>query len=75
MWIMVGGRVLVNLILGKYHSPKEEDRIFMFLDMKGSTTHAEKLGHLNYCRLVQDCFSDLTDSALAHDVEIYAVGA
>jgi adenylate cyclase len=71
MWIMVGGRVLVNLILGKYHSPKEEDRIFMFLDMKGSTSHAEKLGHLNYCRLVQDCFSDLTDSALAHDVEIY----
>lgn len=71
MWIMVGGRVLVNLILGKYHSPKEEDRIFMFLDMKGSTTHAEKLGHLKYCRLVQDCFYDLTDSALAHEVEIY----
>lgn len=71
MWIMVGGRVLVNLILGRYHSPKEEDRIFMFLDMKDSTTHAERLGHLRYCRLVQDCFYDLTDSALAHQVEIY----
>jgi adenylate cyclase len=71
MWIMVGGRVLVNLILGKYHSPREEDRIFMFLDMKGSTTHAERLGPLRYCRLVQDCFNDLTDSALAHEVEIY----
>lgn len=71
MWMMVGGRVLLNLILGKYHSPKEEDRVFMFLDMKGSTTHAERLGHLKYCRLVQDCFNDLTDSVLAHDVEIY----
>ena len=71
MWVMVGGRVLVNLILGKYHTPREEDRIFMFLDMKGSTTHAERLGHLEYCRLVQDCFHDLTDSALAHEVEIY----
>lgn len=71
MWMMVGGRVLVNLILGKYHSPREEDRVFMFLDMKGSTTHAERLGHLKYCRLVQDCFHDLTDSVLAHEVEIY----
>jgi adenylate cyclase len=43
----------------------------MFLDMKGSTTHAERLGPLTYCRLVQDCFNDLTDAALAHEVEIY----
>jgi adenylate cyclase len=71
MWIMTGGRVLVNLLLGKYHSPQQEERIFMFLDMKDSTTHAERLGHLRYCRLVQDCFYDLTDSALAHQVEIY----
>jgi adenylate cyclase len=71
MWIMVGGRVLVNLLLGKYHAPKEEERVFMFLDMKDSTAHAERLGHLDYCRLVQDCFYDLTDSALAHQVEIY----
>jgi adenylate cyclase len=71
MSMMVGTRVLLNLMLGKYHAPKEEDRIFMFLDMRGSTTHAERLGPLTYCRLVQDCFNDLTDSALAHEVEIY----
>lgn len=71
MSMMVGTRVLMNLMLGKYHAPKEEERIFMFLDMRGSTTHAERLGPLTYCRLVQDCFNDLTDSALAHEVEIY----
>lgn len=71
MSMMVGTRVLLNLMLGKYHAPKEEERIFMFLDMKGSTSHAERLGPLTYCRLVQDCFNDLTDSALAHEVEIY----
>ena len=71
MSMMVGARVLMNLMLGKYHAPKEEERIFMFLDMRGSTTHAERLGPLTYCRLVQDCFNDLTDSALAHEVEIY----
>jgi adenylate cyclase len=42
MSMMVGTRVLLNLMLGRYHSPKEEDRIFMFLDMAGSTTHAER---------------------------------
>ena len=71
MSMMVGVRVLMNLMLGRYHAPKEEERIFMFLDMKGSTTHAERLGPLTYCRLVQDCFHDLTDSAIAHEVEIY----
>jgi len=68
---MVGGRVLGNLMLGKYHYPKDEERIFMFLDLKSSTTHAEKLGHTRFCRLIQDCFHDLTDSAIKHNVEIY----
>lgn len=43
----------------------------MFLDLKGSTTHAERLGHPAFCRLIQDCFHDLTDSAIEHQVEIY----
>jgi len=71
MRIMIGPRTLRNLVLGKYHHPKEENRIFMFLDLKGSTTHAEKLGHTKFCRLIQDCFRDLTDSAIKHQVEIY----
>jgi adenylate cyclase len=68
---MVGGRVLINVMLGKYHHPKDEDRIFMFLDLKSSTTYAERLGHTLYCRLIQDCFHDLTESAIKHKVEIY----
>jgi adenylate cyclase len=68
---MVGGRVLMNLMLGKYHHPKDEDRIFMFLDLKSSTTHAERLGHTLFCQLIQDCFHDLTESAMKNKVEIY----
>ena len=62
MGSMVGTRVLLNLMMGKYHLPREENRIFMFLDMRSSTTHAERLGHIKFCRLIQDCFSDLTDA-------------
>jgi adenylate cyclase len=69
--LMVGARVLKNLLLGKYRSPRDEKRIFMFLDLKSSTTYAERLGHARFCRLIQDCFHDLTDSAIKHEVEIY----
>jgi adenylate cyclase len=49
----------------------EEDRIFMFLDMKSSTTHAEKLGAGRYSMLVQDCFFDMTKAAKLSNAEIY----
>ena len=66
-----GPGVLVNFLLGKYHQPKEETRIFMFLDLKSSTEYAEKLGHLKYSRLIQDCFYDLTDVVIQHKARIY----
>lgn len=62
---------LRKLLQGKYHTPLEEERIFMFLDLKSSTTHAEKLGHLRYSQLIQDCFYDLTDVVLRNKAEIY----
>ena len=71
MMVKVGPRVLGNLLIGKYHNPREENRIFLFLDMKDSTTIAALLGHARYSRLIQDCFRDLTDSVLRYNVEIY----
>ncbi|MBY0377275.1 MAG: adenylate/guanylate cyclase domain-containing protein [Gammaproteobacteria bacterium] len=68
---MIGPRILFHIILGHYRQPKTEERIFMFLDLQGSTTVAERLGHEQFCRLIQDCFADLTQSALVHEVEIY----
>jgi adenylate cyclase len=43
----IGHAVLRNFFLGKYHRPIQEERIFMFLDMRSSTTIAEHLGHVN----------------------------
>lgn len=51
---------LWKLIVGTYHHPREEELIFMFLDLKASTTHAERLGHVRFSELIQDCFIDLT---------------
>ena len=66
-----GQGVLLNFLLGKYHRPKEETRIFMFMDLKSSTTYAEKLGHIRYSQLIQDCFYDLTDVVTEYDANIY----
>lgn len=66
-----GQGILLNFILGKYHQPKEEKRIFMFMDLKSSTTYAEKLGHIKYSKLIQDCFFDLTDVAERNAAGIY----
>jgi adenylate cyclase len=66
----LGPGVLSNWIRGYYHEPREEVRIFMFLDMKDSTTLAEKLGHLRFSALVRDFMADLTDPILETDAEV-----
>ena len=67
----LGQGVLFSYILGKYHRPRQEFRIFMFLDLKSSTSYAEQLGHIKYSRLIQDCFYDLTDVVRNHQAQIY----
>ena len=66
-----GQGVLISFLLGKYHRPKEDDRIFMFMDLKSSTTYAEKLGHIKYSQFIQDCFFDITDVIAKYDAKIY----
>ena len=66
-----GQGVLINFLLGKYHRPKEENRIFMFMDLKSSTTYAEELGHIKYSQFIQDCFFDITDVITRYDAKIY----
>ncbi|MDO5970135.1 adenylate/guanylate cyclase domain-containing protein [Flavivirga aquimarina] len=66
-----GKGVFLKMLFGKYREPKEEKRIFMFLDLKSSTTYAEELGHLKYSQLIQDCFLDLNEVVPKYDAEIY----
>jgi adenylate cyclase len=66
-----GPGVLIPLLLGKYRNPKEEERIFMFMDLKSSTTHAEKLGHIKYSALIRDSFMDINQVLAKHNAEIY----
>jgi adenylate cyclase len=49
----------------------EEDRIFLFLDMRSSTKHAETLGPTLYSDLIRDCFRDMGDAATQNKADLY----
>lgn len=66
-----GKGVILNMILGRYREPREVERILMFLDLKASTTIAEKLGHLKYSQFIQDCFYYLNRIVSKYNAEIY----
>jgi len=67
----LGSKFLLNMIINTYRNPKEEDRVFMFLDMADSTLTAKDMGHSKFSRYIQDCFYDLSDIVLEHHGEIY----
>ena len=49
---------LGRLITARFYTPREVQRIFMFVDLRDSTGIAERLGHLRYSSFLQDCFQD-----------------
>jgi adenylate cyclase len=57
----MGQGVLFNFITGRYFKPKQEKRIFMFLDLDSSSSIAETLSDLEYHNLLNDFFHDITE--------------
>lgn len=66
-----GPGVFNKFLRGKYYNPQEEERIFMFLDLNNSTSIAEKLGNVQFFKLLNTYFADITDSILDSHGEIY----
>jgi len=66
-----GQGIFLNVIKGKYNTPKPEEKMFMFLDLNSSTRIAEQLGDEKYHALLKDFFSDITTPILENRGEIY----
>ena len=62
---------LISYVLGKYHTPREVERIFCFINLKSSTTIAEKLGHFQFAMFLKDYYSDITEALRKTDAQIY----
>ena len=69
---LVGGRVLINVVVGRYRRPAREQRVLLFLDLAGSTSLAESLGELRTHDLLTRFFYDIDDVITAHNGEVHA---
>ncbi|PAP76356.1 adenylate/guanylate cyclase domain-containing protein [Rubrivirga marina] len=62
---VLGPGLVLDLALGRYLRPAWEDRLFLFLDLDGSTALARRLGPLAFTDLKNDVFFDLAEPVLA----------
>ena len=68
---LLGQNVLLNFITGHYYRPRLEQRVFLFIDIEGSTALAERLGELAFHRLVNRFVVDVTDPIVAAYGEVH----
>ena len=68
---VIGANVLGYFVAGVYHRPKAEERIFLFLDLEGSTKLAEQMGSARYFELLRRFVDGLTEPVLEARGEIY----
>jgi Adenylate cyclase, family 3 (some proteins contain HAMP domain) len=66
-----GQGVFLDLLRGRYHRPKVETRIFMFLDIRSSTSIAERLGHVKWFEFLNNFFNDITEPIIDTKGKIY----
>lgn len=66
-----GQNLFWNILRGRYHTPRQEKKIFMFLDINASTTIAEKLGDEAYHAFLKDFFADISFAILDNKGFIY----
>jgi adenylate cyclase len=69
---LIGSRVLLNVSIGRYRRPKREERVFLFLDLVGSTSLAESMGELRMHDLLTRFFFDIDGTILAYGGEVHA---
>jgi len=67
---IIGRRAFLNFVIGRYHTPVEENRFVLFVDIAGSTGLAERLGSVGIHRLLDRTFRLLTLSVVDYRGEV-----
>jgi adenylate cyclase len=68
---LLGQNVLLSFVTGRYHRPQIEERVFLIMDMKNSTATAERLGEVDFHRLLNRLVTDLGGPIVLRDGQIY----
>jgi len=67
----LGKDAIFNLVFGKYHQVKQEDRLFLFIDLNGSTEIAEEMGELEFSHFLQDYYYDISEPIARYFGRVY----
>ena len=68
---LLGQNALANFIFGTYYRPRQEQRVFLLVDIVGSTGIAEKLGDLRFHGFLDQFYRDMSEPILEHRGEVH----
>ena len=68
---LIGQRNLRDVVLGRYHRSRIEERFFLFIDVAGSTSLAERVGPDRVHRFLREVFRLASDPIEEHGGEVY----
>jgi adenylate cyclase len=57
---LLGPGVLLAFVAGRYHRPRLEERVLLFIDMRSSTAIAERLGEVRFLDFLNRFVADLS---------------
>jgi adenylate cyclase len=68
---LLGPNVLVAFVAGRYYRPRIEERALLFVDLRGSTATAERLGGPRFLDFLNAVFTDLSAAIVENGGEIH----
>lgn len=72
MRTLIGGRTLLNVVLGRYYRPVTEQRLFVMIDLTGSTPLAARIGDEGFHEFLSAFFFEIDAAVTQYGGEIYS---
>jgi adenylate cyclase len=69
---MLGPQATAHFLTGRYHRPRAEERLVLFLDVEGSTALAERIGDVLFHAFLARTVLDVSEGVVESGGEIYA---
>lgn len=67
---VIGFRRFINLVVGRYFRPVSEERLFLFIDLVGSSRLARELGNVRFHEFLSEFFYHADRALVRHGGEI-----
>lgn len=68
---LLGPGVLLSFVAGRYHQPRIEERVLLFIDLEASTRIAERLGEVRFLVFLNRFIADVSDAIVGERGEIH----